>query len=526
MKKALVLILCLAMLLVMAVGCQPATTTTAAPTGTTAGTTAAPTTMGPPAEIVYVYPAFAEQADAALVQEAISAISEAKINVKVTINGISIANYSSQVPLMITGNEDMDLLLGLPGGPTMYATMVAQGQLNDITDLAPMYAQGIIDAVNAVNPGFMAGAYIGGKLYGFPGLYDKVTETIMDMRKDVLEENNLLDAYMNAKSMTDISNILATLTANNDIPAICSSGNAWGNVVASTARATDFSDFTKVKYAEFFSSSEWAYGAVYGQDSKTVVNAYDSDYFRELTALARDWYVKGYTSKDAATQMDMGYQMIKANGGLSSITDGEMGHQTFATNQCGQPMVTITMAPAVVGTSAIQKFVWSVPVTCSDKEAALKFLTLTYTDADVVNLLNYGIKDTHYVDNADGTISLPAGTDTSSARYWVNATFMFGSQYLAKAVSPDPADLREQALAANKAATIAPLMGFSVDTSSFTNEYSAVINVVTQYRPGLCAGSSDPATELPKFLAALDDAGYPAIIAAVQSQVDTFVAAQ
>ncbi len=526
MKKTLILILCFSLLMVMAVGCQPAETTPSATTSEGETTTSETTTMGPPTPIVYVYPAFAEQVDQEIVEEKINEISLAKINVDVDIYPIGIANFSQQVPLMITGGEDMDLVLGLPGGPTMYSTMVAQGQLKDITDIAPMYAPGIFDAVDAVNPGFMAGAYIDGKLYGFPGLYDKVTETIMDMRKDVLVENNLLDAYMNANSITDLEAIAETLAAASDIPVMVSSGNAWGHVLASSARATNFDDFSSIYYSEFFSNSEWAYGAVYGNDNTNVVNAYDSDYYKKMIGIARDWYTKGYIAKDAATQVDMGYQMIQANGGLAQITDGELGHQTFASNQCGQDMITITLSKAVVNTGTIQKFMWNVPVSCDEDEAALKFLELTYIDPDVVNLINYGIEDTHYVMNDDGTISLPEGVASDSARYFVNATFMFGSQYLAYPVKPDPADLRDQALALNQDAAIAPLMGFSVNTANFTNEYTAVINVVTQYAPGLNSGSSDPETVLPQFLAALENAGYQTILDDVQAQVDAFVAAQ
>lgn len=525
MKRALVLILCLSMLLLMAVGCAP-TATTAAPNGTTGTQSEATTTQGPPAEIVYVFPIFADQADLQVVNEAINAISLAKVNVKVTLNPISIANYSGQVPLMITGGEAMDLCETLPGGPTLYATMAAQGQLTDITEAAPQYAQGIIDAFNAVNPGYLSGAYIGGKLYGFPSLFDKVSATYVDMRKDVLEQNNQLEAFQNIKNMADLEAVVSVIAANSDIPVMGSTGNGWGNVLGSTARLTNYDDFATQIVSEFFSSDTWAYGAIFGADNTTVVNAYTSDYYKQKIELARDWYQKGYIARDAATQQDMGAAIIKANGALCQITDGELGHQTLVSNDTGHDMISVKVADPMVNTGIMQKFVWTVPVTSSNVEAALKFLTLTYTDADVINLLNYGVKDTHYVDNADGTISLPAGTEPSSARYWVNAVFLFGNAFKAKVVAPDAADLREQALALNKTATTAPLLGFAVDSTAFSNEYAAVINAVTQYAPGLNAGSSDPATELPKFLAALESAGMPTIIAAVQEQVDAFVAAQ
>ena len=136
MKKALVLVLCVTLLLTLAVGCTPTTTTTATPpSGTTGTTPESTTTQGPTAEITYVFPLMAGvPVDLKVVNDAINEISIAKVNVKVNLAPISVANYSSQVPLMISGKEAMDLVETLPGGPTLYASMVSQGQLMDITD--------------------------------------------------------------------------------------------------------------------------------------------------------------------------------------------------------------------------------------------------------------------------------------------------------------------------------------------------------------------------------------------------------
>ena len=329
MKKALVLVLCFALLLTLAVGCTPQTTTAGPTTTTSAGETtpATTTTMGPPAEIVYVYPLFVEQQDQAKIEAALNEITLAKLNVKVTLLGTAIANYAGQVPLKITGGEAMDLVCTMPGGPTLYSTMVAQGQLKDITDLAPMYAQAAIDAFNDVNPNYINGAYIGGKLYGLPNLFDKVSTTFLDMKKSVLDDAGL--DLTKIKNITDLEAIVKTISEQSDIPVMGSSGNAYGNVLASTARLTNYDDFATPLFAEFFSSGEWAYGAIIGDDNTKVVNAYESDSFKQQITIAHDWFLKGYISKDAATQTDSGMIVMKANGCLAQITDGEIGHQTL-----------------------------------------------------------------------------------------------------------------------------------------------------------------------------------------------------
>ncbi len=49
-------------------------------------------------------------------------------------------------------------------------------------------------------------------------------------------------------------------------------------------------------------------------------------------------------------------------------------------------------------------------------EAAMKFLNLTYTDADVINLLINGVEGRDYV-LSDGYVSYPEGQDASTVPY-------------------------------------------------------------------------------------------------------------
>ncbi len=65
-------------------------------------------------------------------------------------------------------------------------------------------------------------------------------------------------------------------------------------------------------------------------------------------------------------------------------------------------------------------------------------------------------------------------------------------------------------------------MGFTFDSSSLKTQYTAVNNVIKQYLPGLMCGSIDPETEIPKFVEALNDAGYQEIISAKQEQLDSW----
>ena len=120
MKKALILSLSLLLVIGLTLGCTPAESTTIQTTSGDGTTSSDATTLGSPAEITYVYPALTgEQVDQQMVADAINEISEATINVSAELMPISIANYATQVSLMITGNEDMDLLRDYAGRPVV-----------------------------------------------------------------------------------------------------------------------------------------------------------------------------------------------------------------------------------------------------------------------------------------------------------------------------------------------------------------------------------------------------------------------
>jgi putative aldouronate transport system substrate-binding protein len=527
MKKTLVLVLCFAMLLTLAAGCTPAVTTTVATTkGPTTATTATPTTtLGPPVEIVYMFPSLSGVVppDLQLVNDEINKISIAKINVKVKMQTIANANYAQQINLMITGNEKLDAFLTMPGGSTHITTTAANKQLTDLTELAPKVAQDMLDTIAAVSPAFINGAKVNGKLYGIPCLFDKVTNYYMMIRKDVLDKNNL--DLTKAKNKTDVEAILKVLKEKETIPALTAQG-ADGNVLTVAAYDVNWDNFAAPTFTESFGSATWLYGKIVGEGSTKVINPFASDYHKMVLNMTRDWFQKGYINKDSATQTEQNTVVIANNGALGSLNAGEFDIQASLDQRIGKPMSIVKIVDGIVNTGIIQKFTWAVAITSKQPEAALKFIALTFTNADVLNLVNYGIPGKHYITDPDGRIKLPDGVTSKNNPYSPGGNFLFGNSYLAKvwSVPTNPPDMRAQILAVNKKAKSSPFMGFSVNNSTFTNELTAVTNAITQYNPGLWSGTSDPATELPKFLAALETAGYGKILTEVQKQVDAFVA--
>jgi putative aldouronate transport system substrate-binding protein len=266
-------------------------------------------------------------------------------------------------------------------------------------------------------------------------------------------------------------------------------------------------------------------GAVFLSDPRRVVNLYKTPQYKAKLERARRWFQAGYVYKDSAINTEMIEELIKNNKVVSYITGGELGTESAKTALTGHPIKALLIEPGTITTNAMRRFVWGVPSYSKNAEAALKFLNLMFIDADITNLLIWGIEGRDYTARPDGTIGYPPGVTASTVPYH-SSDFIWGNQYIAKVWEGNPPNLRELSLKENKEAKPSILMGFSYDPTPVQNEISAITNVIAQYRPALECGSVDPATELPKFQKALDDAGADRVIAEIQKQLDAWWAAK
>lgn len=155
----------------------------------------------------------------------------------------------------------------------------------------------------------------------------------------------------------------------------------------------------------------------------------------------------------------------------------------------------------------------------------MKFINLLFTDEEVINLLNFGIEGVHWEEKEDGTIGFPEGVDSTSSGYYLNATWIFGNQFLSRVWEGNDPDSRKIALEKQERGLYSPAIGFTVDTSQFENELTSINNIIEEYRNGLISGVLDPQTELPKFLEKLENGGMPEIIQSCQQQYDDWKAA-
>ena len=105
------------------------------------------------------------------VEEAVNEITRREINVAVDLMWVDSAKYETQVPMMITGNEKMDLMMFTPNPSTTYNTLMSQNQLMDITSYIDEYGPEI---KNTLGDDLLAATSKDGHIYGV-GNYGPLT---------------------------------------------------------------------------------------------------------------------------------------------------------------------------------------------------------------------------------------------------------------------------------------------------------------------------------------------------------------
>ena len=446
----------------------------------------------------------------ATVEEAINAITREKIGVEVELKPISIWDYSATVSRSLQGNDQIDVFQTLGDFNVAVSTEMAL----DITSLIDTCAAG---AKETVGEDWLAACSFKGSIYGIPTMKPIALTPMIVYRKDIAEELNL--DFSNVNSPADLTEIFRQVKAAHPEMTPVAAVNAGNIGLQLTVPNTDY-----------LSDDYYTPKGVIMNDELVVKDFYATDEFKEICELARTWYLEDLVMKDAATTSSTAAELASTGNYFCYIASYSYPEEDTAKSleaqSGGYPLGAKIIGSAFLDTTAINALTWCIASTSKVPEAALKFLDLTFTDVDIVNLLIYGIEGRDYVKNDDGSVDYPEGQDPATVPYTAQLSCgTLGNFFNMYPMGGTSAESLEWELKQNKEAKTSVAMGFTFDNSRVKSQYTAVANVISQYLPGLVCGSVDPEVDIPEFIERLNDAGMQEIIAAKQEQLDAWVAA-
>lgn len=450
------------------------------------------------------YFSFGNFTDNAMVEEAVNAISEKEIGVRAKLNVMEGGQFMSQQSMLLSGSEDIDLIV-----TPLVTDAMNSGAFADMTELLDQYGQGIKEVLGE---NVAAGMYHG-CLYGLPNMHEYAQTPLIVYNADMAEKLGL--DMSSVKTLADMDSILAKVKEaypNMSTPLYTS--NSTGPLSASFG------------YWDCAGAKGENLGVImYDGEADKIVNLYETEEYRDLVATLHDFSQKGYLNKDAAVLND-GYSQLTGND--MSFADVISQHELIGeeyTPTAGVELKIIPLGDAWKTTAYTTSFMWRIMSTSEKQEAAMKFLNLLYTNAEVEDLICNGIEGKHYQVLENGKYDFLDGIDIANSTYNPNLGWVMPNGWLAAEWNNAIDGYSEKMAAYNERAKVSPAFGFVFDSANVANEVTACNNVVQQYCNSVEEnGERDVDEAIAELNQALKDAGIDAIIAEKQKQYDEFLA--
>lgn len=443
----------------------------------------------------YFLTASGATSDLPLIEEKLNEYIEPLIGATVDMTLINVGSYADQVGLMVRTGEPVDLVFGFQAEMLSY---VSQGAVMPLDDLLAEYGQGIIDAVGQ---DVLDSCKQQGVLYSIPSLKDMAAGRVFIYNQEVADELGI--DFSNVKSEKDLTEIFEIVKEKTDLVPFAGAGG--GNKIWENWSWDTLGDQLGV--------------LMDGGAEPVVVNLFETDYYKELVTMTREWYLNGYLISDYATSEDTWSARMINKTSFGAINANKPGGLVEIENTVGYDLGQVEILEEFAMTGNVLNTNWMIPTGSEHPEKAMQFLNLMYSDPYVSSLLINGIEGVHYTTDEDGFITTVPDSGYINSHPWAQ-----GNQFISKVYAGNDADVWEQQEEYNKNAQKSVAYGFIFDSSNVTNEITACNNVVAKYRASLECGAVDPEVALPEFNAELKTAGIDTIIAEKQRQLDEWLA--
>ncbi|MDF2540759.1 MAG: sugar transporter substrate-binding protein [Herbinix sp.] len=439
---------------------------------------------------------------------------EADINTTIEIRGIPWTDAETKYKLMFASGEEFDFCYsGSWIGFNSVAT--TNGYMSIDLDMVKTFAP---DTYAATSADRWKQVTVKGNIYGLPNINPKIKNVLAVFRGDLLDKYNIT----NISSPDDFVNALLTIAGGEDELLAWNVGNAEQN---GRMRGTLYSQAKNLK------------DVITGvpllcvdmlDDSYQIFKIYDDpDYLKylETTKILAD---AGVWSKSALANADSDENNFMAEKSACYIADA---FDTFNRNDATMKALNETYANRYFEVNPGYKKIpeggnmsmISINAKSKYPERVMMMYNLFETNKEYFDLINYGMEGTHYEAvgedrfnallpkyNDFGGFTLAWGTNNANLLRQ-NAT-----------VPQEQVDAYNKSLATDSIET--PLATFTFDDTDYKNEIAAITNIVETYMIPIELGLTDQAEGLEKMKQKLEVAGIDKLLAAVQEQLNAYVA--
>lgn len=453
--------------------------------------------------ICYAVPGEA-QPDLAMITEKLNEITLKEINAKVELEAVSLFSIANVYALKASSQEKMDLMVLCPGGN--YLTNFANSNL--LLPIEEYVDQWGSDIKEVLGDTLKVGQFKEHQ-YAIPqnGGIGKMASGFK-LSISLCEKYNINPDEI--KTIEDLEAAFAVIKENEPEVTVLMPESAGGGIIYSLL--------------DYYDTCGSGGGILDVQDdgSLKIVNQLETEDYMNACKKVREWYEKGYISKDVLTAQDGGTDAIKAGKCFASAVASIGVAKGDDYNRC----VTINETKPLVTTSDSQLILWGVGVNCERPDKAVQFLNLCCASEEITNLFKWGVEGVHYQLLENGAV------DNSMGAAWQNYWWMLGDYFKGYTANTDlesagmssPEEFK--AAESNWQEEYSPAYGFNFDPSNVKNQIAACDSITNEYQLAIACGTVDPEKELKKFSDALISAGLEDVMKEKELQLNEWYAAQ
>lgn len=518
MKKLISMLLLAAMVATLFTGCGGGggtktgdSTSGKSPSGTAADQTSADKDEEPYEIVIELIGAGAAQEGTKEVEAAINEITLPAINCTVKFRELAISDHATQIGLLGTDGDRLDIIF--VGYTTSMQTNVANGLLVPLNDYLEQYAPEMLAKAGSL----MDACKIGDEIYCVPGNYYPAVAPMLTWDIETADKLNF-KCPENPEWSYDYLDKL--------YEAVKDSGFDGYGVCAGDGVGVSLTGYNSEKFGAAM-GADGIYGCLLDMTKDTEIkNIFATPEYLKEVKKRREWVEKGYMMPDSLTNGTTMVAAMMARQVLAGIAPANATYVLNNKNLLGYEQGSEICGEAVYTGSSIPEYGLGVTVTSERPDKCVQLLNMIMTNADLANIMNYGVEGVHYVKVSDRIIDYPEGVDWSNCK-WGAQIVSYGDSAQIYHRAPYTEEWYDTlAPYSAEGATPSVAFGYVFDTSSVKTQVAAVSSVVGEYNPGLMCGMvEDVDARVAEFNKKLEDAGINEIIAENQRQFDAWRAA-
>ncbi len=434
------------------------------------------------------------QKDQDKVMEKVNEYTKDKIGVTVDLRMVDWGDYGQKMQVITSSGEPYDICFA-----SDYALNAQKGAYLEITDDLLNNAK---ELKETIDPLFLEGASINGKLYGIPA--NKEVGQQLGWAYNAKMAKELGIDMTNVKTLEDLEPILEKVKKEKpELKMPMAAGSGF---------------FPYMPY-DYLLGENLPFGISLEGDTTKVVNIYEQEDVKKTLQTLRRYYQKGLVHAQAATDTDP-HDMKVENWFVRKEQYAPGAVESWSQN-AGYEIGYSAMHDPLTINNSVTGSVMAISASSKNPEKAMEFLNLLNTDEYLRNLIDKGIEGEHYTSNDNGTISKTDKSDLYTMPSWA-----LGNVFNVKPWDTDPEDKIEQYKNFNEAAVASPTLGFYPDTTNVSTQIATLANVVQEFKAPLFTGSVDTDKYLNELNKKLKASGLDDVIAEIQKQYDEWMKAQ